>query len=251
MKIIYFIFILFLFSCEVSQSEEPDKKDDEERILVEKYPVDSKFCSGSPTAIVEVMNPYTGNTWMDRNLGAKRAATNNKDEEAFGDLFQWGRRADGHQCRNSKTVRNQSFTNTPGHGDFIIGFRDWKNPVNFSLWQGVNGQNNPCPKGFRLPTTAEFRAELDSWFTFRDVPGPPSMKTPLKFTLTGLRSWANDGEFVNVGQIGNYWTSDVTNNLEENASRASIFNSEGFGSIGVVNLGERRANGLSIRCIKN
>ena len=44
-----------------------------------------------------VTNPATGRTWMDRNLGASRVATGNTDAEAYGDLYQWGRAADGHQ----------------------------------------------------------------------------------------------------------------------------------------------------------
>jgi len=33
---------------------------------------------------------------MDRNLGATQVATSSTDENSYGDLYQWGRRADGH-----------------------------------------------------------------------------------------------------------------------------------------------------------
>ena len=65
------------------------------------------------TKVVDVYSPKTGKTWMDRNLGASRAATSSKDSEAYGDLYQWGRAADGHQKRNSATTRKLSSTDTP------------------------------------------------------------------------------------------------------------------------------------------
>lgn len=65
------------------------------------YPSGYVHCNPSnPTAIVDVSNPFTGDTWMDRNLGANRAATSFNDSESYGHLFQWGRFADGHQCVN-------------------------------------------------------------------------------------------------------------------------------------------------------
>ena len=36
-------------------------------------------CNGTPTAIVDVSNPTTGEIWMDRNLGATQAATSSTD----------------------------------------------------------------------------------------------------------------------------------------------------------------------------
>lgn len=43
--------------------------------IANQYSPNSSFCDNGPTEIVDVVNPVTGNTWMDRNLGAKRAAT--------------------------------------------------------------------------------------------------------------------------------------------------------------------------------
>ena len=72
--------------------------------LIAQYPPGSIFCTSGPTQIVPVLNPITGKTWMDRNLGASQVATSSSDAAAYGDLYQWGRRADGHQCRNSPTT---------------------------------------------------------------------------------------------------------------------------------------------------
>lgn len=117
---------------------------------------------GAPTVIIPVLNPITNRTWMDRNLGASQVATNSADASSYEDLFQWGRFADGHQCRNSTTTATISITDTPGNGHYIltsISPYDWRSPANDNLWQGVNGINNPCPNGYRLPTLAEFDSE--------------------------------------------------------------------------------------------
>jgi hypothetical protein len=60
------------------------------------YPPGSVFCNGTPTALVDVTNPTTGKIWMDRNLGASQVATSSTHANSYGDLYQWGRRADGH-----------------------------------------------------------------------------------------------------------------------------------------------------------
>jgi hypothetical protein len=98
------------------------------------------------TIIVDVTNPATGQTWMDRNLGASRVATSIDDVESFGDMYQWGRGTDGHQLRWSSTNPTLSNSEVPGHGEFIINTDfslDWLTPQNNNLWQGVNGVNNP------------------------------------------------------------------------------------------------------------
>jgi N-acetylneuraminic acid mutarotase len=53
------------------------------------YKPGTVFCNGYATKVVDVTNPITGKTWMDRNLGASRAATSSDDSLAYGDLYQW------------------------------------------------------------------------------------------------------------------------------------------------------------------
>ena len=111
-----------------------------------QYPVGSVFCASGATAVVEVTNAATGKTWMDRNLGASQVATSSTDVNAYGDLYQWGRRSDGHQCRTSAIITTLSSVDQPIHGNFIKGTAlpyDWRSPQNANLWQGVNGVNNP------------------------------------------------------------------------------------------------------------
>jgi hypothetical protein len=205
------------------------------------YPPGTVHCSGSPTTVVDVTNPSTGKIWMDRNLGASRAATSSADSLAFGDLYQWGRRADGHQCRTSPTTATLSSTDQPAHGDFIIvssGNYDWRSPQNDNLWQGVNGTNNPCPSGYRLPTNAELDAERSSWIQNNSA---GAFATPLKLPVAGDRINVN-GSLDDVGTYGLYWSSVVSSAL----TRYLYFGSSSAG-MGT----STRAEGFSVRCLKD
>lgn len=185
-----------------------------------------------------------GRIWMDRNLGASRLATHIDDSGAFGFLYQWGRLSDGHQNRSSSITNSTSNKNVPGHGNFILapsdGKFDWRVPQNNSLWQGVNGVNNPCPQGFRLPTQAEWQREIDSWSS-NDAHN--AFKSPLKLTMAGVRIY-NDGFIVRPGSYGSYATSTVY------SVGSDFFELGGLGgSIAKIVGGGPRGNGRSVRCI--
>jgi len=212
----------------------------------------------NPTAVVEVLNPVTNRTWMDRNLGANRAAISTTDAEAYGSFFQWGRRSDGHQCVNrfagdgvttslNTAVGATVSTDTPTHGNFIrtnTDPSDWRSPQNDNLWQGINGLNNPCPVGFRLPTQVEINAERLSWVqapisSTNDANG--AFASPLKFTLTGFRR-VNTGLPNSVGDFGSYWTSTINGvNARGLRTTTTDANMNSFA----------RGQGFSVRCIKN
>jgi len=143
----------------------------------------------------------TGAVWMDRNLGASQVATSSTDAGAYGDLYQWGRGADGHEKRDSETTSTLSTTDTPGHGDFITtssSTNDWRSPQNDNLWQGVDGVNNPCPVGYRLPTESEWDAERDSWSSSNSF---GAYGSPLKLPVAGYRFF-DDGSLSFVGSNG-------------------------------------------------
>ena len=56
--------------------------------------------SGSGSGSGTDQTTSTGKIWMDRNLGATQAATSSTDAASYGDLYQWGRAADGHEKKN-------------------------------------------------------------------------------------------------------------------------------------------------------
>jgi uncharacterized protein (TIGR02145 family) len=205
------------------------------------YPSGSVFCASGPTAIVEVTNPVTGRTWMDRNLGATQVATSSTDIAAYGDLYQWGRRSDGHQCRTSSTITSLSSTDTPAHGSFILtDNEDWRNPSNNNLWQGLNGINNPCPTGFKVPTQTELNNERNTWSTNNSA---GAFSSPLKLTFTGFRI-ETTGAISNANNAGYYWTSNAVQ--DDQANFLSINNTSALTSTEDI-----RASGRSVRCIKN
>lgn len=205
------------------------------------YPAGTVFCNNVVTDVVDVTNPITGKIWMDRNLGATRVATSFSDVNSYGDSYQWGRGSDGHQCRNSNVTYTKSSTDQPSNGSFIANFTggpgtivDWRSPQNNNLWQGVNGQNNPCPSGYRLPTETEFEAERLSWSS-------DGFSSPLKLTKAGLRG--TKGDFGFVGSSGNYWSSTIS------GSESRILYLLG-GDKGSIQRWSRGV-GSSVRCIKN
>lgn len=203
------------------------------------YPAGSVFCSGNATPIVEVVNPVTGKRWMDRNLGAERVALSGTDTAGFGDLYQWGRRSDGHQCRNSGLTNVLSSTNTPAHGLFITTVsgsqqNDWRSPSNSSLWQGSTGINNPCPTGFRLPTETEWQQERITWPTNVAF---PYFTNQLKLTSAGFRD--NDGA-IQSPSMGFYWSS-TTNGTSSVFMNLSTY----------LTPFTQRSYAGSVRCIKN
>jgi uncharacterized protein (TIGR02145 family) len=206
-----------------------------------QYPAGSVFCASGPTVIVDVTNPTTGRIWMDRNLGAIQVAIDTTDTLSYGDLYQWGRRSDGHQCRTSPTISALSSMDQPGNGSFILAPNspfDWRSPQNNNLWQGVNGVNNPCPSGYRLPTQAELETERLSWSS-NNAQG--AFASALKLPMAGYRSNSN-GSLYDVGTFGFYWSSKVSgfysDYLSVNSSNAIMFN-------------YFRAYGFSVRCIKD
>jgi hypothetical protein len=195
--------------------------------------------AGTSAGSTDVVNPSTGRIWMDRNLGATQVATSSTDANAYGDLYQWGRGTDGHQLRTSGTTTTLSNSITPGHANFILAPTspfDWLTNQNDNLWQGLSGLNNPCPYGYRVPTIAEWDAELHSWSS-NNAAG--AFASALKLPLAGIRTSNGIGS---LGTIGYYWSSTVfdftlARNLFISVSEAKL-------STNV------RANGFTVRCIK-
>ncbi|MCL7753303.1 fibrobacter succinogenes major paralogous domain-containing protein [Polaribacter sp. Z022] len=197
--------------------------------------------SDTTTTVVEVAG-QNGTIWMDRNLGATQQATSSTDAASYGDLYQWGRAADGHQIRTSSTVAAPSTVTSadPGHGDFILTDATTDNNwTNFAgedgLWQ--SGLNDPCPTGYRIPTETELDNERSA-FSSNNAAGAAS--SALALPAAGSRSRSN-GALSVVGSYGYYWSSTVSGT---NARSLHFLSSNAF-----VNT-NNRARGSSVRCIK-
>lgn len=198
------------------------------------------------TPVVEVFNPVTGETWMDRNLGAMQVATSKDDAAAYGYLYQWGRGSDGHENRNSDTTSSIATTAVTNAGNSWDGLfitdtgypYDWLTPQDNTLWQGVSGTNNPCPDGFRIPTEAEWEAERNSW---PSNDGDGAFASPLKLVLGSYRQREGNGWIPTPGFAGNYHCSNTSGTM----ARYLFVGSNSFMA------SSHRGYGKSIRCIKD
>ena len=208
---------------------------------------------------------FDGNYWLNQNLGANYANFNHSafsttakstafsDYNAYGSLYQWGRYSDGHELVNwssstsgtrvyNTTTSTFSTTDDPGHNIWIIGIPasnfDWRTPGNDLLWQGEAGTNNPCPEGYRVPTFTEF----DNLVTLEEISNATdAASSNLGFPSAGVASRQN-GTIGNAGSRSEFWTSTIggTNARPMRFLESSV----STGSNG-------RANGRSIRCIKD
>jgi hypothetical protein len=181
-----------------------------------------------------------GECWLDRNLGAYQVATKATDTLAYGDYFQWGREDDGHQASTSATVEgDMTLTTQPGHSNFIkeqTSPYDWATTTWTTRW--TVAASDPCPSGWHVPTNAEWSSE-EATFSPQSLVG--AYASPLKLTTDGRRS-SSSGGLGSVGTYGYYWSSTVS------GSNAYYLN---FGS-GDSNMNNNnRANGFSIRCVKD
>ncbi|MCP4233304.1 MAG: hypothetical protein GY770_06920 [Aestuariibacter sp.] len=202
------------------------------------------------TTVVDVEAPVgSGLIWMDRNLGATQVATSSSDAASYGDLYQWGRGADGHQLRTSSTTTTNATTAEPSQGynswdgKFIFAgpASDWLVTNDDNLWQGVSGTNNPCPAGYRLPTEAEMQT-LQISFTPQTYEG--AYASPIKMPAGGRRQ-RDTGSIAKVETHSYYWASGVST-TNENAV-VLVCRPDDFCGVGASS----RATGFSVRCLKD
>ena len=198
-----------------------------------------------PDRVITLIGEVTsgsGKTWMDRNLGASRVATSSNDSEAYGDLYQWGRNSDGHQSRTSD-IANGPVTSGNEGSNFIINASnspyDWLDPQDTDRWvENSKGPEDPCPSGYRVPTEAEWEAERSAW-VYNDAIG--AFVSNLRLPAAGYRDRSN-GSLDNVGSNGSYWSGTISGTN----ARSLVFD---FDNANMYSNG--RANGFSVRCIKD
>ncbi|MRM83525.1 FISUMP domain-containing protein [Riemerella anatipestifer] len=222
---------------------------------------------------------WDGKIWLNMNLGADyakaggndfdlNAAYTKTDHKAYGSLFQWQRKADGHELINwtsstsgtpkygTTTTLSNSWTN-PGHRNSIIGngldYYSWVTntlnnaATNKNLWQ--SGQsNNPCPVGYHVPTHAEQMAlhnailGYDAGTSFTNS-NKMWNEQVLRLPASGYRSTGN-AAISNRSSTGYLWSSEQ---YSSNNSWSQWLNSGGSGA----GSGSYRADGFSVRCIKD
>lgn len=197
-----------------------------------------------------------GKVWLQQNLGSTTVATSANDENAYGDLFQWGRWDDGHQLRGSQTSSTVPQPNNPnglidGISSFLTGSAEWwKTGTITDKWEAptvaeVLSQNgcDPCKalgNGWSLPSQAEW-ANVISSEQINNL--QKAYESNLKLTLGGSRT--SSGSFNFVGQRGYYWsntTTATTGYAKHLYYSSAIIN---------ANSGSYRELGMSVRCLKS
>ncbi|MDY3528647.1 FISUMP domain-containing protein [Riemerella anatipestifer] len=265
----------------------------------------SDMGSPSPWASTEkehefIYLPITGpdgKTWLNNNLGAEYARVGSpwfnptyqagfldytktataeaptiltadhikKDWRAYGSLFQWQRKPDGHELitwasstsgtpkYTTSTTLASSWTNAETNKFIRSGGLDYswivssvnRQTSSHQLWR-ADGANNPCPVGYHVPTQAELQAlhTAITGTTGTNNPNNSNMwnETNLRLPASGIRFSAYEQFYYQSG-AGYFWSSEASDSMY-----SSFLRFDGWGS---TNLNEGRAYGVSVRCIKD
>ncbi|MCV6608490.1 MAG: Ig-like domain-containing protein, partial [Campylobacterales bacterium] len=218
-------------------------------------PVSKTFTTEPPAGISfkgktyqEVTSPHTSKIWLDRNLGADQVCSSSNDENCFGGYYQWGRKTNGHEVKDSATSSSTISENDVETGGVFIddGGWMWTNGTT-NLWTpSSTPYNNPCPSSFRVPTKTELENEtLNAGVTDKNS----AFSSFLKIPTNGYREITTNGGITQTGNHVHMWTADATNGgfptylkITTTAKFTTDDEYSGYGE---------NAIGKAVRCIKN
>jgi uncharacterized protein (TIGR02145 family) len=179
---------------------------------------------GSTSDVGVVIN---GVKWATRNVGAP--GTFATSPESAGMLYQWGSNVGWNSV--------DPLSATDGNNTW----RDLSETGN--EWQAAK---DPCPSGWRVPTTEEHQSLINSgssWTTQNGVTGRifGSGSNTLFLPAAGSRYYTG-GTLYGTGTLGDYWSS--TQDVSFNAYYLSFYSGYADWS------GSYRRHGFSVRCVQ-
>ena len=244
------------------------------------FPVNIEVVNGEGETVTQ--------TWLDRNLGASQVATAYNDYLAYGSSFQWSRKADGHEQVNwtsSKYANKRNYgttedlaTDRENAGSAYIltkgtSVSDWAADADSDtdgLWGGghqhggidpgfvaplddVLQENNPCPAGYRIPSSDELYflvgtlldTELTPNKTFEVSDALNILAdSDLHITAAGYGNNATCGLMAEAGTSVRLWCN--TTATETTKARCVIVRENVISTVP-----DSRARGYSVRCIRD
>jgi len=215
----------------------------------------------------EVTSPHTGRVWLDRNLGASKPCSSMDETECYGDYYQWGRNADGHEKVNSNTTEllylnvklYENFSNIDFGSNFITtqaSFKfDWMKDIDNVFgykygekravnWSKIDG-SSVCPINYRVPTIDELKLEELNASTESNY-NIAAFNSFLKLSSAGYRHHVG-GTIHLEGDVVSVWSTSPGN---DNSDKYNSYFLHFTSTKARYNL-EYRAVGSSIRCIKH
>jgi len=196
------------------------------------------------TEYCDVTSPFTGKVWMNKNLGASEVCIALDDTACYGDYYQWGRKHDGHQNKNSETSQIQAADVNNAGSKFIIYYTDWASVDFDGMERSMNwssfGGSSVCPAGYRVPTILELESETIDQGVSNNI---DAFNSFLKLPSGGLRDGV-DGDMSDQGSLANVWSSSV--DYPDNTAYSLYFESDYASAFD-----DNRNQGLPVRCIKN
>lgn len=179
--------------------------------------------------------------WAPFNLGATEVAKNATSLSSIGNLYQWGR---NKATTYGSTAKKDGPVSADTSDEFITGTSasnyDWLSPKNDNLWGKPKTAKDPCPTGWRVPTSDELGKWGSGSFSggLLTITGQNGIN--LVLPAAGFRSYSS-GASYNQGSYGYYWSSSVSGTSARNVY---------FLSGTVYGGAYYRAYGFSVRCVQ-
>lgn len=196
------------------------------------------------------IGPGVWKDFMCQNLGATVGVDPSQSGAAnHGSKYQWGYKPKDVTISDNKYYKQFDDQNNAG----LI--NNWSNQIpSYMSWMDIfKTSNDPCPSGYRVPTSEQLNNVINynkktrignTWFTEDNY----NYSTGIMFgdnlflPASGRRNSNSNAVLVGHGNSGWYWTSSISDAV--NSSVLVFDNQYTF-----VNNIDRRM-GLSIRCIK-